>query len=632
MIIQSLCNYYDILNEESKVPEKGYSTAKVSFAIEIDNEGRIKGIIDKRYGDKKLLPDQMIVPLQRSRSGKNPPSYFLCDNAKYVFGVEKIKKSEFEKDYKSGDKGPFTVLEESEKDVILIDDSTRARFIDFMKRHLSILKDVNDESAKAFVKFIENYDPEQFLEDPKIVQYKDQILDNANFVFSHNGSYIHANELVKRAWESYNNKSTKEKNCYLSQCLISGKKEPIARTHQLIKGVVNAQSAGASLVGSNDKSFNSYGKTQSYNAPVGESSMFKYTTALNYLLSESKHRLLIGDSTVVFWADAPEGSYEDFTQYFINPVEIRKDDSKDNDPEKRETNTELLNQMRDILNLVRKGYKISDANPDIDEKKMFYILGLSPNNARLSVRFWYMNEFGDFVKKVSQHYFDTEIERGDYDPVFASPKKLVNETIPKGLDKKQEKVLQILSGLLMRSILNSTPYPIQMYNAILGRVKVERSINSVRAGFIKAYLLRLARTGSPYLKEDMITVNLNETSQDVPYRLGRLFAVLEKAQTDTSKSIGSTINSKYFSSASTTPAVVFPVLIKLAQHHIAKSDFGVRTTRDIEEVLSGVDQFPPYLSLEEQGMFMLGYYHQRKENYKKKEEKVEAEAAKENES
>ena len=151
-----------------------------------------------------------------------------------------------------------------------------------------------------------------------------------------------------------------------------------------------------------------------------------------------------------------------------------------------------------------------------------------------------------------------------------------------------------------------------MYNAILSRVKVERSINSVRAGFIKA-LLRLARTGS-HFKQDMIT------------------GKMKQAQTDTSKSIGSTINSKYFSSASTTPAVVFPVLIKLAQHHIAKSNYGVRTTRDIEEVLSGVDQFPPYLSLEEQGMFMLGYYHQRKANYKKKEEKEEAEAAKENES
>ncbi len=332
----------------------------------------------------------------------------------------------------------------------------------------------------------------------------------------------------------------------------------------------------------------------------------------------------------MFWADAPEGIYEDFTRYFINPVEIRKEDSNEDNPDKRVTDNDPLVLIKDVLDLVRKGHNINDSDLEIDEKKMFYILGLSPNNARLSVRFWYMNEFGDFIGKVSQHYLDMEIEKGDFDRTFASPYVLLNETVPKSSDRPKPN--PILSGLLMRSILDNIPYPIQMYNAILSRVKVERSINSVRAGFIKAYLLRLARTGSHYLKEDMITVNLNETSQDVPYRLGRLFAVLEKAQTDTSKSIGSTINSKYFSSASTTPAVVFPVLIKLAQHHIAKSNYGVRTTRDIEEVLSGVDQFPPYLSLEEQGMFMLGYYHQRKANYKKKEEKEEAEAAKENES
>ncbi len=291
MIIQSLCSYYDILNEENKVSEQGYSKAKVSFAVAIDDEGRLEGIIDLRTGDKKPPPDQKIVPLQKSRSGKNQPPYFLSDNAKYVFGVEKLKKSKFEEDYESGDKGPFTVLEESEKYVIIVDESTRTRFESFKNFNISILKNLDDDSAKAFVKFMENYDPEQFLKDPKIAQYKDQILDNANFIFSNNGSYIHDNELVKRAWESYNSESKEGNDCFVSQCLISGKIEPIAKTHQMINGVTNANSAGASLIGFNDDSFESYGKKQSYNAPVGESSMFKYTTALNYLLSEPKHRL-----------------------------------------------------------------------------------------------------------------------------------------------------------------------------------------------------------------------------------------------------------------------------------------------------------------------------------------------------
>ena len=170
----------------------------------------------------------------------------------------------------------------------------------------------------------------------------------------------------------------------------------------------------------------------------------------------------------------------------------------------------------------------------------------------------------------------------------------------------------------MRSILENTPYPVQMYNAILNRVKVERSINYARAGFIKACLIRLARTRGKH-EEDMITVSLNEESTSVPYRLGRLFAVLEKAQSDSNKDLKSTINSKYFSSASTTPSVVFPVLLKLAQHHIAKSDWGFKSDQWIVEVLEGVDKFPAYLNQEEQGMFMLGYYHQKKAFYRKKE-------------
>jgi CRISPR-associated protein Csd1 len=157
-----------------------------------------------------------------------------------------------------------------------------------------------------------------------------------------------------------------------------------------------------------------------------------------------------------------------------------------------------------------------------------------------------------------------------------------------------------------------------MYYAIINRIKVERSINFARAGFIKAYLLRISRNGSSSLKESLITMSLNKESLNVPYRLGRLFAVLEKVQSETNKEMGSTITSKYFSSASATPAVVFPVLLKLAQHHIAKSDWGVKTNKDIEEILSGVDAFPAFLNLEEQGMFMLGFYHQKQAFYEKK--------------
>jgi CRISPR-associated protein Csd1 len=247
----------------------------------------------------------------------------------------------------------------------------------------------------------------------------------------------------------------------------------------------------------------------------------------------------------------------------------------------------------------------------------FYILGLSPNNARLAVRFWYQDRFGNFITRVARHHLDMEIIRDDSGPQYISLYSLLKQTVPE--KSKDQTVSPLLGGLVMRSILWNNPYPLQLYNAILNRVKVEGSINYVRAGILKACLLRLARSGSTKLKEDLITVSLNEESPNVPYRLGRLFAVLERAQNDTNKDMKSTINSKYFSSASTTPAVVFPVLLKLAQHHIAKSEWGFKSSQSIEDILLDIDTFPAYLNLEDQGMFMLGYYHQRKAFFKKKE-------------
>ncbi|MCX6701312.1 MAG: type I-C CRISPR-associated protein Cas8c/Csd1, partial [Methanomicrobiales archaeon] len=300
-------------------------------------------------------------------------------------------------------------------------------------------------------------------------------------------------------------------------------------------------------------------------------------------------------------------------------------DAKEKTPENAKIpDKKTLQLVGDILNKVRNGQFLQESDLGIDpEKTNFFILGLSPNNARLAVRYWYQDKFGNFITRVARHHLDMEIIRDNIGPHYISVYNLLKQTVPQS--SKDQAVSPLLGGLLMRAILGNTQYPVQMYNAILSRVKVERSINYVRAGFIKAYLLRLTRFRSTNLKEDLITVSLNEESLNVPYRLGRLFAVLEKVQSETNKEMKSTINSKYFSSASTTPAVVFPVLLKLAQHHVAKSDWGFKSNQAIEEILMGIDEFPAYLTLEDQGMFMIGYYHQRKAFFKKKESSPEKE-------
>ncbi|MDO9324407.1 MAG: type I-C CRISPR-associated protein Cas8c/Csd1, partial [Methanoregula sp.] len=347
--------------------------------------------------------------------------------------------------------------------------------------------------------------------------------------------------------------------------------------------------------------------------------MFKYTTALNHLLErETKNRLQIGDTTTVFWAETKEKTCENLAHFLINPTDDLEEDDEENSKDTKKLDHGIRQLVSDILLKVKSGKFLEEKDLGVDPKKTsFFILGLAPNNARLAVRYWYQDNFGNFVTTVAHHHLDMEIDRDDRGPQFISVYRLLKETVPQSSNDKASSPL--LGGLLMRSILDNTPYPVPMYNAILNRVKVERTINYVRAGFIKACLMRLARS-RPETKEDMITVSLNEESQNVPNRLGRLLAVLEKTQSDTNKEMKSTINSKYFSSASTTPAVVFPVLLKLAQHHIAKSDWGFKSEQSIQDILDGIDnEFPTFLNLEDQGKFMLGYYHQRKAFFKKKE-------------
>jgi CRISPR-associated protein Csd1 len=541
---------------------------------------------------------------------------------KYVFGVERLKRPEFEKKYLHKPDSDYVVLEENDKEIILTNPRTKEYFEEFRKLHHDILGSMDYVGVKRLLLFLDAWNPEEFLQNPKIAQYKDEILAGGNIVFDDNDSFLHENSGVKALWEKYHSSQASGDDTVFSQCLVTGETEPIARTHQKIKGVFGAQQAGASIVGFNDDAFVSYNKKQSYNAPVSEISMFKYTTALNYLLTQKANRLRIADTTTVFWAETDDKTCENLAPFFINPPSRKKDSDGDANEPERVRDTATLQLIEDVLTRVRNGQTVRKEDLGTDPDVNFYILGLSPNNARIAIRYWYKDTFGNFVDTVAQHHLDMDIvpeySGESFGPEFISVYWLLRETVPKSSDKND--VSPILGGLIMRAILNETPYPIQMYSAILNRVKVEKTMNTVRAGFIKAYLLRQSRAGLTNIPEELITVKLNEESVNVPYRLGRLFAVLEKVQNDTNKDIGATINSKYFSSASSTPAVVFPVLLKLAQHHISKSDWGFKTNQSIEEILSEVNEFPEYMNLDEQGMFMLGYYHQRKANYQKKSE------------
>lgn len=569
MILQALHKYYNILQYEGDddLPKEGFSVQKVSFALIIASNGELKGIMDLRDSNgKKVMPHEMLVPEQKGRTGKNAPAYFLCDNAKYVLGIG------------DADKSPA--------------------FNRFKELHNKYLEENN-----PFLKFINSFEPSKALKNEVILKYKDELEKNPNIIFKIEGEkgYLHEKEELLKTWKEDNSKENDE---ITMQCLITGKIEPIARIHTPIKGIRNAQAAGASIVSFNDDSFCSYGKDSSYNAPISKSAMFKYTTALNYLLRNSKNHMFVGEDTIVFWAEK-KGIYEDLLAELLNPT-----------AEKEEKETETLdrdarNLAKDILIKYSQGIKINGDNYNIDPTTTVHILGISPNNARLAIAFYEENSFEYFTSRIAEHYNNLKIIGNEKSiPIWM----ILNETVnPKSRDKK---ISPVLGKSLMNSIFTGRIYPSSLYNAIISRIRADRNINYKRAAIIKACLIRKYRLSK--IKED-ITVSLNENSSSSPYQLGRLFAVLEKAQLEANGI--NTIKDRYFTSASATPASVFPVLLKLSLHHTAKGERTIYFEKLKGNILQIIDKFPKYLSLDEQGEFILGYYHQTQSFYIKKEDK-----------
>lgn len=568
MILQALYKYYNILQDEGikDLPKEGFSIADIYFVLIISKTGELKGIMDLREPNgKKIVPQEMLVPEKVVRS-RNIASNFLWDNPKYVLGI--------------GDKNGSSA------------------FNSFKELHNKYLKENN-----PLLKFINSWDTSKVFENEVVLKYKDDLKENTNIVFRIEGEkgYLHEKEELLNDWKEDNSKENDE---ITMQCLITGKIEPIARIHTPTQGVRNAHPAGARIVSFKDDSFCSYGKKDSYNAPISKSAMFKYTTVLDYLLNNPKNRMLIGEDTVIFWAEK-KGIYEDLLSELLNPTAEKEE------KEIETSDMDTRNLAKDILIKYSEGIKLNGENYNIDPSTTVHILGISPNKARLAIAFYEENSFEYFTSRIADHYNNLKIIGNEKSiPIWM----ILNETVIK--NAKDKKISPVLSKSLMNSIFTGRLYPSSLYNAIISRIRADRDINYKRVAIIKACLIRKYKSSK--MKED-ITVSLNENSSSTPYQLGRLFAVLEKAQLEASNI--NTIKDRYFTSASATPASVFPVLLKLSLHHTAKGDRTIYFEKLKGTILQMVDEFPKHLSLDEQGEFILGYYHQNQAFYIKKEDK-----------
>lgn len=578
MILNELYKLYHLLAERGVLlPRMGWSVQKVSFRVIITPQGELVRIEDAREcqlrGVKKkptMVLREMMLPGDGKPSGSGINPCFLWDNAAYLLGCTAVKPRALE------------------------------YFEELRKQYLCVERTINSPAFSSVCRFLEKWQPERCID---VFSDKDLYTGNGVFrIVGGDSKDVHEDPLIVKWWDSVGQRNWRSNEGDREQpvgiCLVTGKAGPVALLHDPpIKGVADAQTSGAKLVSFNCKSFESYGKEQSTNSPVSPYAAFAYANALNYLLSRSDRRLRIGDSTAVFWTDAPVEYADELDAFALFAIDSSRLDAQDSAVLQR-----VQIQLRDIA----AGKPVSVVSSVADSTR-FFILGLSPNSARLSVRFFWQSSFGDFIRNIAEHYKSLAlVTRGPkfHDPEFISPYMILRETAREAKD-----VSPAFASVLMRSILTAQPYPNSLTVAVLRRIRIERSVNYVRCAYLKAWLTRK-------LPNETITIMLDNDNTHVGYLLGRAFAILQKNQQDALPSINRTLQDSFFSAASTSPRSVFPRLMRLTRHHLAAIP-NRRVSREklMQQVLSSLPEIPARLNMVEQSFFALGFYHQTQDFY-----------------
>jgi CRISPR-associated protein Csd1 len=382
-------------------------------------------------------------------------------------------------------------------------------------------------------------------------------------------------------------------------CLVTGQTAPLERLHTAIKGVWGAQSSGANIVSFNLAAFNSFGKTQGANAPVSKDAAFAYTTALNALLANRAQRMQVGDASMVFWAQKPD-PMEDWLTSIMGG----------DDPDAH------VQQVKALFESVQQG-GFAGARGAL----RFYVLGLAPNAARISIRFWHQAPLAEVATRIVDWFNDLRMVRKPNDHEYPSLFRLLTAVV---VQAKADNIPPNLGGDIMRSILSGGAFPSTWLTAAVQRCRAEQDVTYLRAAAIKACLNRAHRLGASSTNTTTreITEMLDLDNPSPAYRLGRLFAVLERIQEEASPGLNATIRDRYYGAASSTPVAVFTTLLRLKNHHLGKiASRGrvVNLEKLIGEIMAGLGDFPVHLSMQEQGRFAIGYYHQRQDFFSKPE-------------
>ncbi len=598
MIIPALVKYYNHLIEigDTKTPNIGYQFRTVDFVVVLAADGTAK-ISNLNTSDRSGV--EMPIPADSKWMSRTANTYpgFLCDTAEYLLGL-------------------------AENDTDKSKNRASKRRACFLQRHVD--SDLDDEGFVAVRNFLQSSDAFTGLDISSINSRSIGI-----FRLQGHDEYIHERNRVVAYW--------KEASRFFDGArllsLIDGHSCDIARIHgPAIRGVALKGTDPLPKIVSFDlenDAWCSFGKIQGDNAPMDSEDVFKYCSALNRLSRDKNRRVRIGDTTIVFWAEQSSPF-----ECSILPAFMTGGGGEDSG---------TISELRSTFQSLRQGRKVND----IDPSTPFYVLGLAPNAARLSIRFWITGTIADFAERMDTHLADLELEPAPDDLADLSIRRLIGETVPPRDGWADEGAISpVLAGAVLRAILTGGPYPRSLLSAVINRVRIEGLVYGKdkrkdyqqaahrRCAIIKACLQRNARIAG---HEKEIPVSLNPKHPETAYQLGRLFAVLEKIQHEANngKDIGRTIKDSYFGASCSTPGAIIPRLLQRTNHHLKKLGSekpGLRISREIEiqEILDNVDSekgYPKMLDMEGQGLFTLGYYHQRKFLFTKKEDRPTEEPA-----
>ena len=587
MILQALNRHYERLHAQGRAPAHGFSVENVSYAIVLSAEGLLVDVLPlSDASEGQLRPLRELVPQAAKRASNVCPN-FLWDKTEYALGVTGDTK-----------KNSARIVQ------------CHAAFKDF---HRQMLQDAEDAGLRALLVFLERWDPCDY---PNIPHAED--MRSANVVFRLDGqqAFLHGLPAAQAIWENYIGQTQELAGASPRACLVTGQPSAIARLHPPIKGLgdPSAQSSGVNIVSFNRRAFESFGKSQGDNAPVSREAAFGYTTALNMLMSRnSGQKLRIGDTTVVFWAEAEQNTAE--------AEEAERLIAWMMDPQRNPDDEEETAKVGDLLRKIAEGRPIHEVAPDIDPTTRIYVLGLTPNASRLSVRFWHATAAGALFEQIADHWRDLRL--------FPLPRQwpaavwqLLLET---AVRRERKNIAPLLGGALMRAILTGAPYPRPLLSAVITRFRADGVVSPLRVALVKACVRRAERLKNPDQEDTLMS--LDPSSPHAAYNLGRLFAAYAYAEKSYSNP-NATIRDKYMGTASANPRRVFPTLMRGYEHNRAallkkrgnKAAAGVRADKAVGEILGhlpGAGELPATLSLEDQGRFFIGYYHQEQAFYRK---------------